>query len=344
MQKRGKTIFIIVFFAIISLQFVAFFLMKGFVDTANYENRNLTTFNDVLTAPPQKKAAAFEKLLNDNAPFKNQYLKLNAFINYKFFGTVQSNEVLLGKNQWLFYKNVSDSKSLDDYQGLNPYSAAQMESIGQAVTQLNEILAQKGTKLYLLIAPNKEQVYSRFMPDSVPQIASSRADLLVDYLNTNTQATVVYPKKLLTEQSEKQQVYYKYDTHWNNAGALLAVKQISSAFENCTAQPAEGEPLQDLAYLSSLYSILPKDNYYEISGIPNKTGQSLTMFHDSFGYTMVPLLEKAYETNFNNFSQFDPKVILKKSDIVVVETSERFLDNLLPRIESMIAAFNSENG
>ena len=34
-----------------------------------------------------------------------------------------------GRDEWLFYKNVYDSRSLDDYQGLNLYSPEQLGQI-----------------------------------------------------------------------------------------------------------------------------------------------------------------------------------------------------------------------
>lgn len=133
---------------------------------------------DVAEAPWREKTAVFEDMLGDHAAFRNQFMTLNAAFNYRLFGTVQSSEVLLGREEWLFYKNVSDSRSLDDYQGLNPYSPDQLGRIAADLSALQQLLAQRGVQLVLLVAPNKEGVYSEYMPAGVPQVGATKAQLL----------------------------------------------------------------------------------------------------------------------------------------------------------------------
>ena len=121
-----QKIFITAFLLALLLPFPLYALLHGALDTANYENRDFASWQSVADAPLRKKPAIFESWLNDHAAFRNQFMTLHAGLNYTLFHTVQSGEVLLGKEDWLFYKNVSDSKSLDDYQGLNAYSEEQM--------------------------------------------------------------------------------------------------------------------------------------------------------------------------------------------------------------------------
>ena len=129
MRGRVHIWFIALFFAALVLPFPLFWLLRGGLDTSNHENRTLTSWQDVAEAPWSEKTAVFEEMLGDHAAFRNQFMTLNAAFNYRLFGTVQSSEVLLGRDEWLFYKNVSDSRSLDDYQGLNPYSPEQLGQI-----------------------------------------------------------------------------------------------------------------------------------------------------------------------------------------------------------------------
>ena len=146
-------------------------------------------------------------MLGDHAAFRNQFMTLNAAFNYRLFGTVQSSEVLLGREEWLFYKNVSDSRSLDDYQGLNPYSPAQLDQIAADLSALQQLLAQRGVQLVLLVAPNKEGVYSEYMPAGVPQVGATKAQLLVQHLQENTSVPVVFPQAELGEAAGQVQVY-----------------------------------------------------------------------------------------------------------------------------------------
>ena len=46
--------------------------------------------------------------------------------------------MLLGREGWLFLKDVSDSKSLSDYQGLTSFSAEETETILRTAQALGE--------------------------------------------------------------------------------------------------------------------------------------------------------------------------------------------------------------
>ena len=96
--------------------------VRGGLDTANHENRALAPFPLGESAPAlQEWPAAFDAWLGDHAPFRNQCMSLNARVNWAL-GSLDSSDVLLGKERWLFLRDVSDSSSLLDYQGLTAYS------------------------------------------------------------------------------------------------------------------------------------------------------------------------------------------------------------------------------
>lgn len=337
MQKRRQLLFTAAFVLMLVLPYPLYVLLSGLTDRTNYENRTLTTWQDVLTASFSQKPSAFEEFLGDHAAFRNEFMTLNAGIDYRLFHTVQSGEVLLGKENWLFYRNVEDSASLDDYQGLNVYPPEQMAELARALTALSDKLAARGTRFVLLLAPNKERVYARYMPDSVPVVGRTKADVLVEYLRANTAVEVLYPLEQLRQESKARQVYYKYDTHWNNAGALLAARQLSEAFAGCTAVSAQGEPLQDLAYVSATYRTLPADVFFAVEGTPTPTGQSLLMLHDSFGLALQPLLEQAYGCTFVNYNAFNTLDMNLPCDVFVMEVAERYTNQLLPCAQRMAA-------
>ena len=194
-------------------------LARTVCDTTNYENRTLAAFPS-LADGVDGWPAAFEEWLGDHAPFRNQFLTLKSGAD-RLVGTLDSTNVLLGKEGWLFLKDVSDSKSLSDYQGLTAYTAGEMQAMADSLTALNDALAAKGSRLLLLFAPAKEGVYSRYMPDSVPVVSRpTRVGALANTL-TETGVPVLFPLEELEDAALERQVYYKYDTHWNEAGAWL---------------------------------------------------------------------------------------------------------------------------
>ena len=222
---RNK-IFIAVFLVMTLALYPVYHLTYDMWDHTNYENRNYTTFEDVRNAPSSEKSGVIDSFINDNAPFKNELTSLNAGINLKVFNTVQSSEVLLGKEGWLFHKNAHDSQAIDDYQGLNPFSEDLLARLTEKLITLDKILSEKGTELKIIVPPNKEQVYNKYMPDDIPVLATGRVQLMADYINDNSDISFVYPLAYFRDLTETENIYYKYDTHWNNLGALRGIQLI----------------------------------------------------------------------------------------------------------------------
>ncbi len=349
-----QKIFITAFLLMLVLPFPLYALLHGVLDTTNYENRTFATWQSVADAPLRKKPAAFETWLNDHAAFRNQFMTLHAGLNYKLFHTVQSGEVLLGKEDWLFYKNVSDSKSIDDYQGLNVYSEAQMQQIAVNLNDLQAALARRGTQLCVLIAPNKEGVFAQYMPESIPVVAQNRTDLLAEYVQKNTQVPFVYPKKAL---QNGEQTYFKYDTHWNDAGAAIATNALLAAMGRAevafSITPSDEKAEKDLANIAAIYNTLPPDQNFtaaprvECGETYDETVQgsgtgTLLMLRDSFGAAMMPLVSTQFaESRFVHLNAFEENTFAQTTpDVFVFEVAERNIDRLLDYLPRLTAWIN----
>lgn len=305
-------------------------------DHTNYENRFFTTAEDIKNADYSHKSGAIDSFINDTVPFKNQLTALNSGINLKLFNTVQSDTVLLGQDNWLFQKNVNDSRSIDDYQGLNHYSAQQLEEITEKLIYLDSVLQSKGVQFYMLIPPNKEQVYSRYMPGEIPVVDISKTQQLYDYISANSEVNIFYPAQQLKDISSAEQVYYKYDTHWNNLGALRALQMIFDNFDNACITATDGAPLMDLANVSSIYPFVEKDSYYDVQIDCEPTNRQICFLHDSFGDMMIPIMRKAYTVQDNIYAHFDKFYISKDTNILLVEINERYLYRLFTTIDTII--------
>ncbi|MDL2294561.1 hypothetical protein LJC60_08025 [Ruminococcaceae bacterium OttesenSCG-928-D13] len=367
-NRRWNHVFIALFFAMLVLPFPLWMALRSGLDTENRENRELAAFPAPGTATLEEAPAAFEDWLGDHAPFRNQLMTLNAAANWKLFGTVESTVVLPGREGWMFYRNTEDSASLDDYQGLNLYSDAEMSEIAANLVALQENLASQGTDLVLLLAPNKELVYRRYMPKDIPMVnPESRADRLVAYLGQNTDLKVVWPEAELRALSETQPVYYKYDTHWNEAGAAVAAALLLEAagVEAPKAgalafEPSDTPPLRDLANLSATWKLAGQDEswraanwlpgvqterteadengWYEryVSGSAN--GGKLLMFRDSFGEAMREPLAAAFgESVFVHINGFGEDTIAEEQpDLFVLEITQRYSDRLLDYLPRLV--------
>ncbi len=358
------------FLALMILPFLAWWILKEELDTTNYENRALAQFPVLAETQISEFPQHFENWLGDNAPFRNQMMSLNSAVN-RVFGVLDSSDVLMGENGWLFLKDVSDSKSLSDYQGLTVYTDQQQNEIISQLQMLQDSLAQNGSQLLLTFAPAKEGVYSHFMPSYIPIINEmNRVDILYEEIKKQGQVSVVFPSDLLSEASKQQDVYYKYDTHWNEVGAFMAAQEIllELGFPYYIGIPPvaadfSAPVLQDLANVSASWDVTDDDVYWavearraeliestsdgNISIYRGSGSENLLMIRDSFGEMLAPFLGEPFANmavmHSNALSDDNLNVTLADigcdnenlPDYVVVEVAERFSDTLVGQLEGL---------
>ena len=338
--------------------------LNPFCDTTNYENRTLASFPTAQTSI-EAWPGQFEDWLEDHAPFRNGFLTLKAGSD-RLMGSLDSTNVLLGKEGWLFLQDVSDSKSISDYQGLTAYSQEEMAAMADTLEALGQTLAQKGSRLVVVFAPAKEGVYSQYMPDSIPVVARpTRVQALVEYLTQNTGVPVLFPLEELKTAGETTQVYYKYDTHWNDVGAWLAAQQLletlglpyEETLPEVEVNPEKKAPT-DLANMCGSWSFCTDDPYYEVSapaaqcteGTPDTEltryqgagTQDLLLVRDSFGAALGPRLAQGFRNTLvlhGNLLSLENLMEYQSTlpQTVVVEVGERFSDNLPGRLETLLA-------
>ena len=330
-------IFIAVFLALTVGLWPLYLLTYGLWDHTNYENRNYITFEDIKNADFTEKSSMIDGFINDNAPFKNELTSLNAGRNLKLFGSLQSGEVLLGREDWLFLKNNHDSNSTDDYQGTNHYTSQQMETLAAKLAQLENILSARGVELKIIVAPNKEQVYSEYMPRDIPKLDVSKITVLQQYIPQEVE--FFYLPEYLKDTEET--VYYRYDTHWNNLGALRMIQYRFDGFENAVYEKTDDKPLMDLANVSGIYNYVQPDSYYRVTTKAQHSGQKLYLLHDSFGDMMLPILADRYDVEHATFAYFADFSLPQDTDVLVIEICERYFYRIFNTIDTIIE--NAEN-
>ncbi len=145
-------------------------------------------------------------------------------------------------------------------------------------------MGKMGIKLYIMITPNKETIYGdKFLPDKVVKYSNySRADQIVGYLHENTNISIVYPKKELTDAASVAQVWRKYDTHWNELGAFVASQSLLSAlgYESRDLGNVEytknGKCSGDLANMLGMVTKYSDDDIYKIIGYNQQVNFEVT--------------------------------------------------------------------
>ena len=205
MRKATKIGFIAVFCAAVGLTFPVFNIFSKQLSMDSHENRLMTGLPQVLQSPLSQLPHSLDNFFVDNSPFRYQFVLLNAGIDYAVFGTSQSDQVLPGKDGWLFYKDgPTAAQPVANYQGLTDINDSP-EVLAQASAKLqilNDRLAENGCTLVLDLTPSKDRIYREYMPDGYPIVnEENRTDLLVGYLQSHTTVPVNWPYQELRRQA-----------------------------------------------------------------------------------------------------------------------------------------------
>lgn len=213
-------------------------------------------------------------------PVKKELSNVDTVVTY--FGTreVASVQVLAGKGKWLFYKSKNDADPIGDYEGTKQFTQAELDKIAGLVGKLEDKLEKRGTRLAVIFAPNKENIYWENMPDTYVRAEETRTDKLAAFL-AEKGFNSVSPKQELLDQHLSTQLYYYYDTHWNQLGGYIGARKLLAGWGISIPDLAERTyttwPLRenyhyngqdDLAKMAGLRSILDDETEYEIEGAP----------------------------------------------------------------------------
>lgn len=254
---------------------------------------------------------------------------------------IESTQVLLGKNHWLFYKTELDGNPLLDYKGTNHFTEEELGAMGDNLTAMRDYFeGEKGIRFLVMGLPNKENLYAEYMPDTIPKLVEqSRADQVAEYLWNHTDIDYIYPKEELGKEKETNQVYYTTDTHWNQIGAFVGLQAFfSRAYGTWAATDSVEFLVTDTNFAGDLATIagITEDYSIDTAYVLNINSVSpeqyrdevLLVVGDSFsGFLAIvaePYYKKVYRVEPEKFtmSMLDQYQI----DVVLWESVERRIE------------------
>ena len=358
-------IIIIIFLILLYIPSFIWFLFGDKMVGENLENRTLASkplfeIDNISDYP-----VLYEAYYNDHLPFKNYAVKFVSYTDYKLFKTVTSNKVILGDDNWLFYKSaeevaLDDEKPIDDYQGINKYGETEKQLIFDNIETVNSFFKGRDIEFSILICSNKESIYHEYLPNSIKQIDNTRKiDELILYLNNNSTVPVLYPYDELMEKKDMFPLYYKYDTHWNELGGFIAAQEIVECYKGektdiskCKIVESELEPPRDLAGMLNMNDVFDDDVRYCVNDYKDNVNLNLIestpdgilhvynsnatdkrrimVIRDSYGEALMPYLSKEFsDVIYVHRNGFDQGFIdVYQPDIVVYQVVERATNDL----------------
>ena len=243
-------------------------------------------------------AASFSDDFEKNVPtakFMNSVL-------YRVSGICNSDQVIIGKDGWLFYSSKTDGDPIADYEGTNHYTDEQLDTAKNNILETQKSLEDSGIQFCLIVPPNKERVYSDSMPLKYNFAQESRTDVLLNYLQQNG-AYAVNPKDEIIKFSNDYKTYYKQDTHWDELGGYIGTKCALDTFNLSVPELDESIVEKDSKCNSDLVGIASLDGVFE-SDYGLTTSRTLHDIDDS------KMDEKAPSHFHNDKAEFDKTVLL----------------------------------
>lgn len=267
-------------------------------------------------------------------PYRKEFAYVNTNVTLKITGNtyMESTQVLLGKNNWLYMK-----ETLDDFQGNNCYTEEEKQQFLTQLVKHRDAFESMGIEFAIYVAPNKATIYPENMSDTIiKRNEKTRTEDLIAYIREYSNIKVIYPKEELILAKELSPVYYTTDTHWNEVGGYVGtqvlLKELFGYEDRFTADmihvKEEYRP-GDLAKIGNVRNVIREDIQYTIMeddlDLSLKSDKTLYFVGDSFYGSMryyVPLyFEKLYYTHYHDYDFID--MYEYKPDIVVWEIVER---------------------
>lgn len=349
MKNAGRICFLVLCFLLCIFPFAGMIIQPAETST---ENRRLAQL------PSLREDGAWNKdylqqlgtYFQDHFAFRQALVSADAEIQSRIFGVSNVDTVTVGSDGWLYY-----TATMDDYLGRNPLSERSAYNIAHNLALVQQYVQKKGAVFLFTAAPNKNSLYGEHMPYYLRKKAGSiqNMEMLKKQLLKNK---VSYADLFELFGNEKEQLYLKRDSHWNQKGAILVYDKILTQlgvehdnYETAAALRLK-EEYGDLNKMLYPLTAEPEWNYYyekdhafryltETKSVEdawieteNREGSgSLLMFRDSFGNTLLPLMADVFAHGF--FSKGVPQNITKymeecRPDIVILEKVERNIREL----------------
>lgn len=312
-------------------------------------------------------AKDFEAYYNDSFAGRKKLLKKYGKIQYRL--GIDNGITIQGLNGWAFYDSakVPDGYTLIDYFGEVRFTEEELQQMASGIKKAKDFYAKQGIDYIIVIAPNKEAMYSENMPERLQKQRvsdQSRMDLAVEYLQKHTDVKIINFKDALMQAKAEMpmKVYFPKDSHWNEVGAYVGYQNMAEYLNKfgyrLPVTPLKPEMvsvvgsqtsdldvagIKDINYkVSFMEQQQPKNLRYEDNGFmqvwENPTApvkKTVFMIRDSFGLGLVPYLNKAFakgvyaHNGHNKRPQLEALINEHHPDLMVDELVERYFDRFL---------------
>lgn len=291
----------------------------------------------------------------DHFRWRQELITLWAKGNAALFGESVREDILLGKEGWLYY-----ASTLPDYSGTNPMTEYELHAAASNLELMAQYCREQDAQFLFLCVPNKNTLYPQWMPDGPSPSEAHNYERLYEILEARGIPHLDLRLSFLTED---RVLYFAHDSHWNSRGAALGADLIlnalgkesnlySDSFIGSEAHtgdlfamlyPAGTDDEPNPLYGGKLDYTFQKNSGKQPDSITIRTTSSapgsLLMYRDSFGNLLFPYLASRFgSAMFSRSTAYDlSKMEDQSADTVVIELVERNLRYLIQNTPVMPA-------
>ncbi|MNW38600.1 hypothetical protein D3C74_156690 [compost metagenome] len=340
MQLKKLKLITILFFLIILILPGVQALFEIFPKHEIHENRTKTILKDIKFPLGLFNKDSIENLtdyFNDNYGFREELISLNSLIDYSIFHVSSSNRVVIGKKDWLFFKD-----EIESYTNRDVMSDREIDEIARKIKGYQEFLLKHDKKFIFVLTPNKSTVYPEFMNGKYKKGDANKSNYL-RLMQAFQKYNVNYYEPLETLEKNKitEQLYYKTDTHWNNMGGYLAFRELLGYLDVLSGESL-AEPIlsgrEEISYTGDLSRMLAlklteREETLLLKSQLNSKLPSILWYRDSYSDKLLTYLQPyksvIYDLHHTQMpmNRTEYKYV-DKADIVVFQMLERFLPTL----------------
>jgi len=319
-NKKTNYIFLAIFLFMLYAPTASFFFLKDIVGEENLEKRTLAekptlSFSNLTDFPK-----LWDAYYNDHLPYRNQIVTNWRNMHFVLLNESVNDRVIVGKDShnepWLFYNDKNDGDEISYIDGRKKLDAKVLDNAASRVKNETNKLKDKGIDLYYIVGPNKSVVYSENLPSQVEVKGDYFAEAH-NYLQKKGVDNIFYSPETLKNAAAKHEVYWRTDTHWNDYGGYVYVREF---MKKIYGEDVIGDRSVTERYIDT--------NHHDLHGF---TGLSLAIKDNdvqvSYGYEPRVTKEtvgKSEVTVYENENYIKDETVLLLGDSFTTSTVKHF--------------------
>jgi len=161
--------------------------------------------------------------LNENFGFRNDLVRLHNQVAFDLFHEAKANGVIIGKENYLY-----EIKYIKSYLGDEEIKYDRIDSTMRELEALQEVFAEEGKLLLVVMAPGKASFYPEFIPDEYTRVSDSNYYTIYEQRMKESGIHCIdfgaYFRAMKGQTPAP--LFPKTGIHWSQYGALIAADSL----------------------------------------------------------------------------------------------------------------------